>query len=220
MMRLFIPQIHISQWFFGTYVSCLSHCSWWCDCLAVDQIFSLKWSLRFLPTQLCLTCFQPPILSFDLSALYLVTLATSELKEFLARARGGAIRIMKIVIRNGKHLVFRKVWHKWALTRWVCWYSFLSAEELVLDSYREPAHSWDQDYDQFLLPLLTPQEPCYILYRLDSQNAQGYEWIFIAWSPDQSPVRLDRLIDTLSLICHSLKFSQSAAEMIGIKNKT
>ncbi|XP_029287161.1 twinfilin-2b isoform X2 [Cottoperca gobio] len=60
---------------------------------------------------------------------------------------------------------------------------------LVLDSCREPAHSWDKDYDQFLLPLLTPQEPCYILYRLDSQNAQGHEWIFIAWSPDQSPVR-------------------------------
>ncbi|TNN85538.1 Twinfilin-2-B [Liparis tanakae] len=93
--------------------------------------------------------------------------ATSELKEFLARARGGAIRIMKIVIRN---------------------------EELVLDSYREPTHSWDRDYDQFLLPLLTPQEPCYILYRLDSQNAQGYEWIFIAWSPDQSPVCLECLI--------------------------
>ncbi|XP_010773574.1 WD repeat-containing protein 82-like isoform X3 [Notothenia coriiceps] len=60
---------------------------------------------------------------------------------------------------------------------------------LVLDSYREPAYSWDKDYDQFLLPLLTPQEPCYILYRLDSHNAQGHEWIFIAWSPDQSPVR-------------------------------
>lgn len=94
----------------------LSHSGRWCDYLAVDQIFSLKWSLRFLPTQLCLTCFQPPlpILSFDLSALYLVTLATSELKEFLARARGGAIRIMKIVIRNGKHemfLVFVKIWH-------------------------------------------------------------------------------------------------------------
>ncbi|XP_026162298.1 twinfilin-2-like isoform X2 [Mastacembelus armatus] len=88
--------------------------------------------------------------------------ATPELKEFLARARGGAIRIMKIVIRN---------------------------EELVLDSHREPAHSWDKDYDQFLIPLLTPQEPCYLLYRLDSKNAQGYEWIFIAWSPDQSPVR-------------------------------
>ncbi|XP_055365201.1 uncharacterized protein LOC114855832 isoform X3 [Betta splendens] len=60
---------------------------------------------------------------------------------------------------------------------------------LVLDSCREPAQSWDKDYDHFLLPLLVPQEPCYVLYRLDSQNAQGYEWLFIAWSPDQSPVR-------------------------------
>ncbi|TMS19686.1 WD repeat-containing protein 82 [Larimichthys crocea] len=68
-------------------------------------------------------------------------------------------------------------------------HAVLMAEELVLDWYREPAQSWDKDYDQFLLPLLTPQEPCYILYRLDSRNAQGYEWIFIAWSPDQSPVR-------------------------------
>ncbi|XP_077429523.1 twinfilin-2b isoform X3 [Vanacampus margaritifer] len=88
--------------------------------------------------------------------------ATSELKDFLAQARGGAMRIMKIVIQN---------------------------EELVLESCGQPAQSWDQDYDHFLLPLLTPQEPCYILYRLDSQNALGYEWIFIAWSPDQSPVR-------------------------------
>uniref|UniRef100_A0A3B3BEC8 Twinfilin actin-binding protein 2b n=1 Tax=Oryzias melastigma TaxID=30732 RepID=A0A3B3BEC8_ORYME len=88
--------------------------------------------------------------------------ATSELKEFLARARGGSIRIMKIIIRN---------------------------EELVLDSCREPVHSWEKDYDQFLLPLLTPQQPCYILYRLDSKNSQGYEWIFISWSPDHSPVR-------------------------------
>ncbi|KAL0978057.1 hypothetical protein UPYG_G00165390 [Umbra pygmaea] len=88
--------------------------------------------------------------------------ATQELKDFLARARGGSIRISKIVIRD---------------------------EELVLDSYREPAQSWDKDYDNFLLPLLVAQKPCYILYRLDSKNAQGFEWIFIAWSPDQSPVR-------------------------------
>uniref|UniRef100_A0A4W5R783 Twinfilin actin-binding protein 2b n=1 Tax=Hucho hucho TaxID=62062 RepID=A0A4W5R783_9TELE len=91
-----------------------------------------------------------------------VMIASDELKDFLARARGGTIRIAKIVIRD---------------------------EELVLGSYREPAKSWDKDYDHFLLPLLVAQEPCYILYRLDSQNAQGYEWIFIAWSPDQSPVR-------------------------------
>lgn len=58
----------------------------------------------------------------------------------------------------------------------------------MLGAYREPSQSWEKDYDHFLLPLLDPQEPCYILYRLDSQNAQGYEWLFISWSPDQSPV--------------------------------
>lgn len=63
------------------------------------------------------------------------------------------------------------------------------SEQLVLGAYREPEKSWDQDYDRFLLPLLDDQEPCYILYRLDSQNALGYEWVFISWSPDQSPVR-------------------------------
>lgn len=65
------------------------------------------------------------------------------------------------------------------------WFS----EQLVLGAHREPERSWDQDYNHFLLPLLDDQEPCYILYRLDSQNALGYEWIFISWSPDQSPVR-------------------------------
>uniref|UniRef100_A0AAR2KNY6 ADF-H domain-containing protein n=1 Tax=Pygocentrus nattereri TaxID=42514 RepID=A0AAR2KNY6_PYGNA len=45
---------------------------------------------------------------------------------------------------------------------------------LVLGAYREPSQSWEEDYDHFLLPLLDPLEPCYILYRLDSQNAQDY----------------------------------------------
>ncbi|KAJ8257382.1 hypothetical protein GJAV_G00185000 [Gymnothorax javanicus] len=88
--------------------------------------------------------------------------ATPELKEFLAKARAGSVRLIKVVIQD---------------------------EQLVLGAYREPSQSWDRDYDHFLLPLLDAKEPCYVLYRLDSQNAQGYEWIFISWSPDQSPVR-------------------------------
>lgn len=57
-----------------------------------------------------------------------------------------------------------------------------------MGSSRQPVGSWEKDYDSFVLPLLEDKQPCYILYRLDSQNAQGYEWIFIAWSPDHSPV--------------------------------
>ncbi|KAM7422788.1 hypothetical protein PAMA_010705 [Pampus argenteus] len=94
--------------------------------------------------------------------MFLALVVTPELREFLARARGGAVRLIKVRIQD---------------------------EQLVLGAYREPEQSWDQDYDHFLLPLLDDQEPCYILYRLDSQNAQGYEWIFISWSPDQSPVK-------------------------------
>lgn len=64
----------------------------------------------------------------------------------------------------------------------------LPPEQLVLGASRELAGCWDQDYDRAVLPLLDAQQPCYLLYRLDSQNAQGFEWLFLAWSPDNSPV--------------------------------
>ncbi|XP_003217687.1 twinfilin-2 [Anolis carolinensis] len=92
--------------------------------------------------------------------------ATTELKDFFAKARNGSIRLIKIVIED---------------------------EQLVLGAYKELSRRWDKDYDSFVLPLLDELEPCYILYRLDTQNAQGYEWLFISWSPDNSPVRLKML---------------------------
>ncbi|XP_058024523.1 twinfilin-2 isoform X2 [Ahaetulla prasina] len=66
-------------------------------------------------------------------------------------------------------------------------------EQLVLGASKELSRHWDKDYDSFVLPLLDELQPCYILYRLDTQNAQGYEWLFISWSPDNSPVRLKML---------------------------
>ncbi|XP_048112191.1 twinfilin-1a isoform X2 [Alosa alosa] len=60
---------------------------------------------------------------------------------------------------------------------------------LVVGGSKQATQSWDQEYDTSVLPLLENDLPCYILYRLDSSNNQGYEWIFIAWSPDHSPVR-------------------------------
>ncbi|KAB0358092.1 hypothetical protein FD755_009339 [Muntiacus reevesi] len=70
---------------------------------------------------------------------------------------------------------------------------FIMIEQLVLGAFRELVGRWDQDYDGAVLPLLDAQQPCYLLYRLDSQNAQGFEWLFLAWSPDNSPVRLKML---------------------------
>ncbi|NXN94707.1 TWF2 protein, partial [Rhinopomastus cyanomelas] len=66
-------------------------------------------------------------------------------------------------------------------------------EQLVLGAHKELSQSWDADYDAFVLPLLDEQQPSYVLYRLDSQNAQGFEWLFISWSPDSSSVRLKML---------------------------
>uniref|UniRef100_A0A5G2Q7I8 Twinfilin actin binding protein 2 n=3 Tax=Sus scrofa TaxID=9823 RepID=A0A5G2Q7I8_PIG len=92
--------------------------------------------------------------------------ATEELKEFFAKARAGSVRLIKVVIED---------------------------EQLVLGASRELMGCWDQDYDRAVLPLLDAQQPCYLLYRLDTQNAQGFEWLFLAWSPDNSPVRLKML---------------------------
>ena len=41
-----------------------------------------------------------------------------------------------------------------------------------------------------VLPLLDDKEPCYILFRYDSKNSMGYEWLFIFWSPDFASVNL------------------------------
>ncbi|KFQ28827.1 Twinfilin-1, partial [Mesitornis unicolor] len=88
--------------------------------------------------------------------------ASGSVKDTFVGARNGQYRLLKIIIDN---------------------------EQLVVGSSKRPVGSWEKDYDAFVLPLLEDKQPCYILYRLDSQNAQGYEWIFIAWSPDHSPVR-------------------------------
>ncbi|KAK3750183.1 hypothetical protein QZH41_015413 [Actinostola sp. cb2023] len=38
-------------------------------------------------------------------------------------------------------------------------------------------------------PLLESKKSCYLLYRLDSKNEQGYEWLFITYTPDFAPIR-------------------------------
>ncbi|XP_037539568.1 twinfilin-1 [Nematolebias whitei] len=89
--------------------------------------------------------------------------ARNDVKEMFASARGGdQYRVLKIVIED---------------------------EQLVLGGYNKASKKWDQEYDSLVLPLLEDDMPCYILYRLDSTNNQGYEWILLAWSPDHSAVR-------------------------------
>lgn len=58
----------------------------------------------------------------------------------------------------------------------------------MLGGTKKASKKWDQEYDTYVMPLLQDDMPSYLLYRLDSTNNQGYEWIFLAWSPDHSPV--------------------------------
>uniref|UniRef100_A0A8K9XEF1 Twinfilin-1 n=1 Tax=Oncorhynchus mykiss TaxID=8022 RepID=A0A8K9XEF1_ONCMY len=86
--------------------------------------------------------------------------AAEEVKDIFAKARNGAYRLLKVVIEM---------------------------ETLVLGGTKHASKKWDQEYDAYVLPLLQEDMPSYLLYRLDSTNNQGYEWIFLAWSPDRSP---------------------------------
>ncbi|KAG9342272.1 hypothetical protein JZ751_016774 [Albula glossodonta] len=88
--------------------------------------------------------------------------AAKDVKDFFASARNGEYRLLKVVIED---------------------------EQLVMGGSKLASKTWDQEYDSCVLSVLEDDQPAYILYRLDSSNNQGYEWIFVAWSPDHSPVR-------------------------------
>ncbi|GAA6080602.1 twinfilin-1a, partial [Tachysurus ichikawai] len=89
-------------------------------------------------------------------------MSSAEVKDIFAKARNGDYRLLKIVIKD---------------------------EQLELGDTKRASKSWEEDYNSFVLSLLDKDLPCYVLYRLDSSNSQGHEWVFIAWSPDHSPVR-------------------------------
>ncbi|XP_058501904.1 twinfilin-1-like [Solea solea] len=89
--------------------------------------------------------------------------AGNDVKEIFASARNGDdYRVLKIIIED---------------------------EQLSVGTAKRTSKRWDQEYDSLVLPLLEDTMPCYILYRLDSRNNQGHEWIFLAWSPDIASVR-------------------------------
>lgn len=88
--------------------------------------------------------------------------ANAELRQFFGKCRNGSVRVFKVSIVE---------------------------EELTLVDQKPPKDNWERDYDTLVLPLLERGQPCYIFYRLDSTCPNGYDWLFISWSPDDSPVR-------------------------------
>ncbi|XP_049788723.1 twinfilin [Schistocerca nitens] len=88
--------------------------------------------------------------------------ANDALKKFFGKCKGGNIRVFKVSIEN---------------------------EQLSLAKFKEAVGTWQEDFDNCILPLVEDEQPSYVLYRLDSKNTSGYEWLLISWSPDNSPIR-------------------------------
>ncbi|KAK7102433.1 twinfilin-1-like [Littorina saxatilis] len=85
-----------------------------------------------------------------------------DLEKFFGSAKDGTWRLLKIDIEN---------------------------ERLHLTESAKPEGTFEQDYQKMVVRLLEDKKPCYILFRYDSKNSMGYEWLFIFWSPDFAQVR-------------------------------
>lgn len=88
--------------------------------------------------------------------------ANEDLKHFFGKCKDGHVRVFKVIIKE---------------------------EQLTLDEHLEPQGTWEEDLELMLTKLVEDKQPCYLFFRLDSENESGCEWIFVSWSPDNSPVR-------------------------------
>jgi twinfilin len=86
------------------------------------------------------------------------------LRKYFAKSKEGKIRMIKVTIRD---------------------------EVMELDTHREitDKSDWKLDYNECVLKNIDNKTPCYIFYRLDEKTNSGYQWLFIAWSPDLAPIK-------------------------------
>jgi len=64
---------------------------------------------------------------------------------------------------------------------------------LIPSAVRATDKDWDIDYEAFVLDVVEKDRCCFIMFRLDTTNAQGYDWIFTSFSPDFAAVR-DKMV--------------------------
>jgi len=84
-----------------------------------------------------------------------------KLKTFLGSCRDGSVRLIKVSISDS------------------------AAPELQLDTQLEPVSTWDSDWDTMLPPQLEPDQPCFLLYRLDEKDSSdSFLWVLLSCVPD------------------------------------
>ncbi|KAH9283804.1 Twinfilin-1 [Echinococcus granulosus] len=67
-------------------------------------------------------------------------------------------------------------------------YMQIEDEQIKLRKMIPVKDSWEDEFDRSILPLLDSKTASYILYRLDSKNNLGYEWILLTWIPNETHV--------------------------------
>lgn len=73
-------------------------------------------------------------------------------------------------------------------------------ESLELETRVEvrPGSSWRDQYDECVGPHLSRGATCYLLYRLDTRNSHGYQWLFMQYVHDTAPIRAKMLYSSTS----------------------
>lgn len=94
--------------------------------------------------------------------LYIFPSANEELLSKLAEAKQGSIRLVHMQIED---------------------------EQIKLSKVLPIKGDWKKDFDNSIQPLLDLTNASYILYRLDSKNNLGYEWLLLTWIPNEAPVK-------------------------------
>lgn len=58
-----------------------------------------------------------------------------------------------------------------------------------MNEFAKRKTTWEEDFDSLIPYLIDENKPCYLLFRLDSKNSLGYEWLLLSWIPEDAPVR-------------------------------
>jgi len=86
------------------------------------------------------------------------------LASFLGTCRGGAIRMVKVIIS--------------------------SSPSLEMETSEAACDDWEKDWDRMVPPHLQDDLPCFLLYRLDERDSSSsFLWLLLSWSPDKAPTR-------------------------------
>ncbi|UJR35849.1 hypothetical protein I4U23_028593 [Adineta vaga] len=89
--------------------------------------------------------------------------ANDSLRKKIGEMKDGHIRVVVIVIEN---------------------------ETLVIKEEHNAQHTFNEDFEQMIPPLVKSNRPAYYFVRLDTVNEiSGHNWLFIVYIPDEAKVR-------------------------------